>query len=88
MANVTIYTTGTCPYCLRAKLLLKEKGVEEIQEIRVDRDLSVREIMIERSGGKRSVPQIFINDQHIGGFEELNQLNREGKLDSLLASSH
>ena len=69
MKNTLIYTTATCPYCVRAKQLLKEKGLD-YTEIRVDLDDAEREKMISRSG-RRTVPQIFIDDQHIGGFDDL-----------------
>ena len=84
MAEVIMYTTPVCPYCVRAKGLLKRKGVTAITEIDVSRSEEVREDMIRKAGGKRTVPQIFINGQHVGGCDELYQLDSEGKLDSLL----
>ncbi|MEO0348304.1 MAG: glutaredoxin 3 [Pseudomonadota bacterium] len=83
-AKVEIYTIPTCPYCNLAKALLKEKNVD-YQEIDVAGDNDLRAKMVERAGGRRTVPQIFINDQHIGGNDDLQALNRDGKLDSLLA---
>lgn len=83
MAKVEIYTTQVCPYCVRAKNLLNSKGVE-YTEIFVDRDDSARDKMIERAGGFRTVPQIFINDKRIGGSDDLYALESQGKLDPLL----
>jgi glutaredoxin 3 len=81
--NVEIYTWQTCPFCIRAKALLAKKGVE-FTEYSVDGDELARSAMAERGDGRRSVPQIFINDQHIGGCDDLYALDRQGKLDSLL----
>ncbi|OGO94648.1 MAG: glutaredoxin 3 [Coxiella sp. RIFCSPHIGHO2_12_FULL_44_14] len=86
MPKVEIYTTPTCSYCLRAKALLDRKKVSYV-EIRVDQDPQQRAIMIQRSGGQRTVPQIFINDQWIGGFDELWSLEQQHQLDSKLTSS-
>ena len=83
MKPVRIYTTPICPYCVRAKSLLKKKGVEA-EEIDVFMDLQAREEMESRSGGARSVPQIFIGDTYVGGCDELYALEKEGKLDPLL----
>jgi glutaredoxin 3 len=83
-AQVEIYTWQTCPYCIRAKMLLKWKGVQ-FTEHKIDGDGAARTQMATRANGRRSVPQIFINTQHIGGCDELYQLDREGRLDSLLA---
>ncbi|MBD2035123.1 glutaredoxin 3 [Leptolyngbya sp. FACHB-321] len=85
-ANVEIYTWQTCPFCIRAKLLLWWKGVS-FTEFKIDGDEAARTRMAERSNGKRSVPQIFINQQHIGGCDDLYQLDQEQKLDLLLAAS-
>ncbi len=85
MAKIEIYTTQVCPYCVRAKDLLKRKGVE-YTEIHVDQDDALRAAMMERAGGRRSVPQIFINDQHVGGCDDLYALEQDHKLDSLLHS--
>lgn len=84
MAKVLMYTTQQCPYCIRAKALLRHKGVP-YQEIDVSEDTALREKMIEESG-RRTVPQIFINDVPIGGFEELRELDQGGELDRLLAA--
>jgi len=84
MAAVVMYTTATCSYCIRAKQLLDKKGVE-YTETRVDLDSDLR-VEMERLSGRRTVPQIFINDQHIGGFDDLYALDVSGKLDELLQS--
>ncbi|MGO3858405.1 glutaredoxin 3 [Neisseriaceae bacterium CLB008] len=84
MNPVKMYTTQVCPYCMMAKNLLKQKGVTEVEEIRVDLDPAVRDQMIELTG-RRTVPQIFIGTTHVGGFDDLSALNTEGKLDALLA---
>lgn len=83
--NVQMYTTAGCGYCVRAEALLKRKGVKAIEEIRVDREPARREEMMTRSGGRRTVPQIFIGEAHVGGCDELFALDSAGKLDSLLA---
>ncbi|MCY7393060.1 MAG: glutaredoxin 3 [Leptolyngbyaceae cyanobacterium CAN_BIN12] len=83
-ANVEVYTWSTCPFCIRAKTLLTKKGVE-FTEYCIDGDEAARSVMAERSQGQRSLPQIFINDQHIGGCDDLYALNSANKLDSLLA---
>ncbi|MCS6960786.1 MAG: glutaredoxin 3 [Pseudanabaenaceae cyanobacterium SKYGB_i_bin29] len=84
MAKVEIYTWQFCPFCLRAKALLDSKGVQYI-EYKIDGDEVARDAMARRGkDGKRSVPQIFINDEHIGGCDDLYALEREGKLDILL----
>jgi glutaredoxin 3 len=80
---ITMYTTEVCPYCLRAKALLKARGVNAIEEIRVDRDPTARTTMIERTG-RRTVPQIFIGDAHIGGCDDLMALDQRGGLLPLL----
>ena len=85
MAKIEIYTTHVCPYCARAKQLLKGKGAA-FTEIFVDEDPSVRDAMVERANGRRTVPQIFIDDRHIGGFDDLYALDRKGGLDPLLAA--
>ncbi len=85
MAEVVIYTTSMCPYCYRAKALLTKKGVT-FTEIDVGMDPDKRQEMIQRSIGRRTVPQIFINDQHVGGSDDLHALDAQGKLDPLLAS--
>ena len=83
MANIEIYSTQVCPYCVRAKDLFNRKGVS-FTEIHVDGDDALRMKMVERAGGRRTVPQIFINDQHIGGCDDLYALDHAGKLDALL----
>ena len=80
---VTMYTTEVCPYCLRAKALLKARGVTAIDEVRVDRDPAARIAMVERTG-RRTVPQIFIGDAHIGGCDDLIELDQRGGLLPLL----
>jgi glutaredoxin 3 len=85
MKPVTIYTTPICPYCVRAKSLLKKKGVT-FEEVDVMMDVKARDQMLEKSGGARTVPQIFIGDIHVGGSDELYALEQEGKLDPLLNS--
>ena len=85
MAEIEIYTTLVCPYCVRAKQLFKKKGVN-YREIDVSNDDDLRDSMVKRAGGKRTVPQIFINDQHIGGCDELYALDRQGGLDPLLSA--
>ncbi len=83
MATITMYTTAVCPYCVRAKSILKAKGVTEINEVRIDSDPEQRQIMMERTS-RRTVPQIYINDFHVGGCDDLEALNAAGKLDPLL----
>jgi glutaredoxin 3 len=80
-----MYSTAVCPFCLRAERLLNSKGVTEIEKIRVDLDPRQREEMMSKTG-RRTVPQIYIGDTHVGGFEELAALEHAGKLDSLLAA--
>ncbi len=84
MAKVVMYSTAVCPYCQRAEMLLKSKGVTEIEKIRIDLDPAQRDIMIEKTG-RRTVPQIFIGDRHVGGFDDLAALDRDGGLVPLLA---
>jgi glutaredoxin 3 len=81
-AAVKVYTTGWCPYCMRAKALLERKSISYV-DVSVE-DAETRAEMIERSGGRRTVPQIFIGERHIGGFDELYALDRAGELDKLL----
>ena len=82
MKPVTVYSTRICPYCMLAKRLLGNKGVS-YQEIMVDQNDSLRAEMMQRSG-RRTVPQIFIGDRHVGGFDDLAALDRAGQLDPLL----
>ena len=84
MAKVEVYTTSYCPYCTRAKSLLRSKGVT-FEEIDVSGDSALREKMVEMSGGRRTVPEIFINGKIIGGYDELRALEDEGGLDPLLS---
>jgi glutaredoxin 3 len=81
--TVEIYTWSTCPFCIRAKALLEKKGVH-YTEYCIDGDEAARAKMAKRAHGRRSLPQIFINDQHIGGCDDLHALNAQGKLDPLL----
>jgi glutaredoxin 3 len=83
MNSVTMYTTQICPFCVRAKALLKQRGVEQIEEIRIDLDAQARDHMIERTG-RRTVPQIFIGDTHVGGCDDLYALDQRGGLAPLL----
>lgn len=83
MANVEIYTWATCPYCARAKALLDSKGVDYVEYDITGND-DGRAKMVERTGGPKSVPQIFINDIHYGGCDDLHELDSEGKLDMIL----
>lgn len=85
MADITMYTTAVCPYCMRAEQLLRSKGVGDINFIRVDLEPALREQMMTRTG-RRTVPQIYIGDTHVGGFDDLAALDRAGGLDPLLAS--
>ena len=82
-ATVVMYATATCPYCIRAEQLLKERGVTGIEKIRVDENPSLRDEMTARTG-RRTVPQIFIGDTHVGGFDDLSALDRSGGLLPLL----
>ncbi len=84
-AKVEIYTWATCPFCIRAKNLLNKKGVEFV-EYGIDGDEEARAKMAQRANGRRSVPQIFINDRHIGGCDDIHALESKGQLDELLAS--
>lgn len=83
MQAVKMYTTAVCPYCIRAKQILKAKGVAEIEEIRIDSDPDQRRQMMERTG-RRSVPQIFIGQTHVGGCDDLMALDGQGGLLTLL----
>ncbi len=82
MPNVIVYSTNVCPYCVRAKTLLQRKGVA-FKEIKVDRDMAQMRQMMEKSQ-RRTVPQIFIGDYHIGGYDDMAELDAAGKLDKLL----
>jgi glutaredoxin 3 len=83
MADIIIYTKDYCPYCVKAKNLLKRKG-QAVQEIDITHDETLQKEMIEKSGGRKTVPQIFINGTHVGGCDDLQALDSAGKLDALL----
>jgi glutaredoxin 3 len=83
MAKISMYSTGVCPYCQRAEMLLKSKGVSEIEKIRIDLEPARRDEMMQRTG-RRTVPQIYIGEVHVGGFDDLAALDRAGKLEPLL----
>lgn len=83
MSKIEIYTTRYCPYCISAKTLLKRKNAQ-FTEIDVSGDPAARMAMVERAGGRMTVPQIFIGDTHVGGSDELHDLERAGRLDTLL----
>jgi glutaredoxin 3 len=84
MTKVVMYCTAVCPYCVAAERLLKSRGVTEIEKIRIDLDPAKQEEMIARSGGRRSVPQVFIGDTHVGGFDDTSALDAAGELVPLL----
>ncbi len=85
MSKVLMYSTAVCPFCVRAEQLLTRKGVTDIEKVRVDLQPERREEMMQRTG-RRTVPQIYIGDTHVGGCDELYELEHKGKLDSLLAA--
>ena len=85
MARILMYATGVCPYCVMAERLLRAKGVADIEKVRVDLDPARREEMMSRTG-RRTVPQIYIGDRHVGGYDDLAALDRAGGLDPLLAA--
>jgi glutaredoxin 3 len=85
MPKVLMYSTGVCPFCLMAERLLKSKGVEAIEKIRVDLEPEKRHEMMARTG-RRTVPQIYIGERHVGGYDDLAALDRAGGLDPLLAA--
>lgn len=85
MSKVLMYSTAVCPYCVRAEQLLTRKGVTDIEKVRVDLQPERREEMMQKTG-RRTVPQIYIGDTHVGGCDELYELERQGKLDTLLAA--
>ena len=87
MTNVKMYTTQTCPFCVRAKMLLQQRGVSQIEEIRVDLHPAERDALVARTG-RRTVPQIFIGDTHVGGCDDLVALDQRGALAPLLAGAH
>jgi glutaredoxin 3 len=86
MARVTMYTTAVCPYCQQAERLLASRGVASIDKVRIDLDPARRQEMMERTG-RRTVPQIYVGDVHVGGYDDLVALDRAGGLDPLLAEA-
>ena len=84
--KITMYSTAVCPYCIQAERLLKSKGVSDIDKLRMDTDPSLRDAMIEKTG-RRTVPQIYIDDFHVGGYDDLVALDRAGRLDPMLAGA-
>lgn len=82
-AHVLMYSSGVCPYCTMAERLLKAKGVEDIEKIRIDLDPQQRDTMMQKTG-RRTVPQIYIGNTHVGGFDDLSALDKLGKLEPLL----
>jgi glutaredoxin 3 len=86
MAKIVMYCTEVCPYCVRAEQLLKRKGINDIEKIRVDLQPELLEGMIQKSG-RRTVPQIYINGEHVGGYDDMAALDRAGKLDNILANN-
>ncbi|MBI5936969.1 MAG: glutaredoxin 3 [Betaproteobacteria bacterium] len=85
MPHVKMYCTAVCPYCVMAEKLLNKKGVTEIEKVRVDLDPAQREAMMQITG-RRTVPQVFIGDRHVGGFDDLSALDAAGELEPLLAA--
>lgn len=85
MPKVIMYTTGSCPYCKMAENLLRSKGIQEIEKIRVDLEPDQRAEMMEKTG-RRTVPQIYIGERYVGGYDDLSQLDRKGELTELLAT--
>lgn len=83
MAKVLMYCTEVCPYCVRAENLLKKRGVTEIEKIRIDLHPEQRDIMVAKTG-RRTVPQIYIGDHHVGGFDDIAELDSQGELVPLL----
>jgi glutaredoxin 3 len=86
MPHIVIYSTAVCPYCVAAKNLLKSKGLEW-SEVRIDLDPAQRDDMLARSGGRRTVPQIFVNESHVGGFDDLVAADRSGRLAELIGAA-
>jgi glutaredoxin 3 len=85
MATIIMYSTEVCPYCIRAEQLLKRRGVTEIEKIRIDLQPELRIAMVEKTG-RRTVPQIFIDGFHVGGYDDLAALDQAGELNALLAN--
>ena len=86
MTKIEVYSTAVCPYCVAAKNFFKAKGLAW-EEVRIDLDPAQRDAMLQRSGGRRTVPQIFVNDQHVGGFDDLVAADRSGKLAQILGET-
>lgn len=84
--EIVMYSTAYCGYCQRARNLLERKGAP-LREIKIDEDATERDVMLKRSGGRRTVPQIFIGERHVGGYDELAALERAGELDKLLGKT-
>jgi glutaredoxin 3 len=82
-SDIVMYSTAWCGYCQRARNLLERKGVS-VREVKIDEEPGERELMLQKSGGRRTVPQIFIGERHVGGYDELAALDRTGELDKLL----
>lgn len=82
MPDIVMYSTGWCPYCERARALFTRKNLA-FREIKLDEEPAERDSMLARSGGRRTVPQIFIGDRHVGGFDDLHALDKAGELDAL-----
>ena len=85
MPDITMYCTGVCPYCTMAERLLESKGVTKIEKIRIDVQPELRDAMIEKTG-RRTVPQIYIGEYHVGGFDDLAALDKAGKLEPMLSA--
>ncbi|MDP3608870.1 MAG: glutaredoxin 3 [Methylophilus sp.] len=85
MPKIRMYTSAVCPYCINAERLLRSKGVDDIEKIRIDLQPELRQEMMEKTG-RRTVPQIYIDDRHVGGFDDLRALDLAGELDPLLAA--
>ena len=85
MARIVMYTSGSCPYCVMAEKLLRAKGVAELEKVRVDLEPARRDEMMSRTG-RRTVPQIYIGERHVGGYDDLAALDHAGELDPLLAA--
>jgi glutaredoxin 3 len=84
MSKVVMYSTQVCPYCVMAERLLKSRGVETVEKVLIDRDPARRQEMMTRTGGRRTVPQVFIGERHVGGYDDLSALDRAGDLMPML----
>ncbi len=87
MAKIVMYSTAVCPYCIRAEQLLQRKGVTSIEKIRIDLEPELGIVMMEKTG-RRTVPQIFINDHHVGGYDDMVELDQDGLLTPMLATKY